>query len=250
MIPFIIVALILLAAWSLVSWNREKAVLGEVKVYTMTSPVRVLDIRLNAADFTIEHGDTFCVESNLKELSVSEKNGVLTVVDELKYSADYSEAVLKLRVPRNTVFEQVRMVTGAAKLTANALSTDYLSMKLGAGKVRFGCLNAFSGAEVDGGAGDLSIASGTLKDLKLRLGVGKLDMTAALLGESELCFGVGDSNLTLLGGQGAYRLDTAKGIGTIRVNGYTGTGFSGAYPQNHVKVNGGIGAANITFREK
>lgn len=245
---YITLAIIVLAVVALAACSNNAVVLGEPNMYEVTSDIHSLDIQINAADFTIVHGDKFSAESNLKNLSVSEKNGVLTIEEKVKVATNYTDAMLKLYVPSDVVFEDVKITTGAAKLTADSLSADSLTLKLGAGKVMFDSLNAYSGIDMEGGAGEITVASGTLNNLNLRLGVGKFNLTATLLGDSDLQFGVGESNLTLIGSPDDYKLDITKGIGSIHVDGYTGSNFSGGNAQNHVNIQGGIGAANIVFQ--
>lgn len=244
------IVLVLLAFFVMTACTNETAVLDVSKTYQITSDIHSLEIQINAAEFIIEHGNTFSVESNLKNLSVSEKNGVLTIIDETKKTANYPEPTLKLCVPYETVFERVTIATGAAKLTADSLSANSLELKLGAGKVEFAHLNAYSNIHIEGGAGEIDVISGTLNNLTLVLGVGKLDMTAALLGKSDLNFGVGSSNLTLLGSKNDYKVEVEKGIGSITIGGKTisDSGSSGN-GQHHIRIQGGIGAVNVAFQE-
>ncbi len=220
---------------ALASYAKENVVLDDSKTYEITSDIHSLDIQINAADFKIEHGDEFSVESNLKYLSVSEKDGVLTITDEAKSSSNYSNAVLTLYVPNGIVFDDVDITTGAVKLTADALSTNSLELKLGAGDVRFESLHASSNADIKGGAGQITIASGTLNDLSLEMGMGELNLTAAVFGDSDLKFGVGESNLTL--------------IGSIFVDGKNVSDFgSSGNGQSYIYIEGGVGAVYIVFQ--
>ncbi len=245
----ILVFFLLLLA--LASCAKENVVLDDSKTYEITSDIHSLDIQINAADFKIEHGDEFSVESNLKYLSVSEKDGVLTITDEAKSSSNYSNAVLTLYVPNGIVFNDVDITTGAAKLTADALSTSSLELKLGAGDVRFESLHVYSTANIKGGTGQITVASGTLNDLSLEMGMGELNLTAGVLGDSNLKFGVGESNLTLIGSKDDYKVDVEKGLGSISVDGKDVSDFDGSgNEQNHINIEGGIGAINIVFREE
>ena len=247
----IVAVLVFLLLLALASCANENVVLGDSQTYKITSDIHSLDIQINAADFKIEHGDEFSVESNLKYLSVSEKDGVLTITDEAKSSSNYSNAVLTLCVPNGIVFNDVDIATGAAKLTVDALSTSSLELKLGAGDVRFESLHASSNADIEGGAGQITIASGTLNDLSLEMGMGELNLTAAVLGDSNLKFGVGESNLTLIGCKDDYKVEVEKGLGSISVDGKNVSDFgSSGNGQNHINIEGGVGAINITFREE
>ena len=246
-----IVTILVFLLLALASCAKENVVLDDSKTYEITSDIHSLDIQINAASFKIEHGDKFSVESNLKYLSVSEKDGVLTITDEAKSNSNYSNAVLTLYVPNGIVFDDVDITTGAAKVMADALSTSSLELKLGAGDVRFESLHVSSNADIKGGTGQISIVSGTINDLSLEMGMGELNLTAAVLGDSNLKFGVGESNLTLIGSKDDYKVDVEKGLGSVSVDGKNVSDFgSSGNEQNHVNIEGGVGAINIVFREE
>ena len=97
----VIISAILLICF--VGCSKQNAVLNEIKTYEITSEIHSLDVQINAADFKIENGDEFLVESNLKYLSVSEKNGVLTIEDKAKSNSNYFDSILTLYVPNGTV---------------------------------------------------------------------------------------------------------------------------------------------------
>jgi len=244
-------ALLLPMVLLLFGCSRMDVVLDEVKTYEIRSDIHSLDIQLNAADFTIERSDKFSVHSNLKYLSVSEANGVLTIRDEARgSSSDYEDAVCKLYLPENLVLEDISIVTGAAKLTASNLSTNTLKMKLGAGDFQIATLNVNKEARIEGGAGKLTIAGGTIHNLKLEMGVGQLNLTAVLRGDCDLDFGVGESNITLLGSKNDYDVELEKGIGDITVDGkryseYESKGDS----RNSIEMEGGVGSINLYFKE-
>lgn len=245
---YIVTAFAFLLLFTFASCANETAV-GETKTYEIASEIHSLNIQINAANFIIEHGDRFSVESNLKYLSVSEHNGVLTIVEKQKKGVRYTDAALKLCIPDNVVFEEVDITTGAANLIADSLSANSVELKLGAGNVHFECLNACSDADIKGGAGQITVASGTLNDLTLEMGAGKLDLRVTLLGDCDLKFGVGESNLTLIGCKDDYKVDIEKGLGSISVDGKDIFDFdNSANGQNNIKVEGGIGAINIIFK--
>ena len=247
---YIVTILVFLLLLALASCANETVVLRDSQTYEITSDIHSLYIQINAADFKIEHRNEFSVESNLKYLSVSEKDGVLTITDESKSSSNYSNAVLTLCVPNGIVFDDVDITTGAAKLTVDALSTSSLELKLGAGDVRFESLQASLAADIKGGAGQITIASGTLNDLTLAMGVGELNFSGALLGNCDLKFGVGESNLTLIGSKDDYTVAIEKGLGSISVDGKNVSDYgSNGNGQSHIHIEGGIGAAHIVFQE-
>ena len=234
----------------LVGCNKQDVVLDETKTYEITSEIHSLDVQISVADFKIVSADEFLVESNLKYLSVSEKDGVLKIVDVAKSNSNYTNAILTLYVPNGMVFDDVDIETGAAKMTVDTLSASSVELKLGAGDVRFESLNASAEVDIKGGAGQITIVSGTLNDLSLEMGMGELNLTAAVLGDSDLKFGVGESNVTLIGSKDDYKVDIEKGLGSITIDGNTVTDYgSSGNGQNHIEIEGGVGAVNLKYQD-
>jgi len=228
----------------------KTVVLGEPEQYQINSTIHSLDIRINAADFSIKHGKEFSVESNLKNLTVSEKDGVLSIVEKNKGTVTYTDAMLTLYIPANTIFEKISITTGAARLTADALSANSLKLQLGAGDVMIDELNVSMEADIEGGAGQITIAGGTINDLDLEMGMGELNLTAALHGDNDLTLGMGEANITLIGSQSDYTVNIEKGIGSIIVDGEDVPGFGcSGNNANRVDIEGGVGAVNLSFRE-
>ena len=227
-----------------------EAVIEDTKTYTVSADIHSLKIKINAADFTIKQGERFFVESNLKHLTVEDKNGVLTIKETKIFSGTYTGAVLTLYIPADTVFEKVNIITGAGRLTVDSLSASTMNFELGAGEVAIDTLVATSDIDIDGGAGKITISGGALYNLDLDMGVGQLNLTSALTGDSDFDLGVGESNITIIGNKDDYKLDIEKGLGNITVD---GTSVSNIKEQdsrnNSIEVSGGIGAINLKFKE-
>ena len=99
---------------------RESPV-GDAKDYALSSKISSLDLEISAADLTIREGDGFSLESNLKRLTVDEKNGVLRIRENKIFSfGSYHDASLILTVPEGTVFDSVHMETGAGRQIGRA----------------------------------------------------------------------------------------------------------------------------------
>ena len=230
-------------------------VIGETKNYTVSSEISDLNIQINAADFYIKEGNSFSIESNLKNLDVDEKNGCLTLKDltkiKLNGSNAYENAVLTIWVPVGTVFDNVNIKTGAGRFTVDSLSAATIGFELGAGDVTISKLIAEKSANIEGGAGRITISDGAIKNLDLEMGLGQLNLTSALTGDCNLDSGVGEMNVTLLGSKDDYELDIEKGIGNITVDGKNVTDFgSSGNGANEVDIHGGVGAINVRFNNE
>ena len=247
---YLLIALVVLSLVALVGCASQTAVLDITKTHEITKDVHSLDVEINAVDFVIVQGDKFSVESNLKNLTVTQDDGVLKIVEKTKFARSYNGASLKLYIPQNMVFDYASIKTGAGRLTAKSFSANTLKLKTGAGRVEFEHLEASENANIKGGAGEIVVKDGNLNNLTLDLGVGELNMTAKLIGESELKFGVGESDITLLGNREDYSFDIRNGVGTINIDGVTVSGFVGSgIGENCVKIKGGVGSTNIRFQE-
>ena len=233
-------------------WNMfsgGSAVSDTVKSYQIPSPISSLEITINAADLTVQQADRFLVESNLQDLKVTERNGKLILEEDSGFAASYTGAKLTVYIPSQTVLESVNIKTGAGKLTVDTLIANSVRLELGAGEVRFEQLTAYEKADIEGGAGKITVAGGSLANLDLEMGVGQLNLTSALVGSSELDLGVGETNLTLIGSETAYALDMEKGLGSITVNGEDVSRYSSAKGKNRIDIDGGIGAIRVVFTE-
>ena len=227
------------------------AVLDENKTYTVSGEISNVRIKINAADFYIKEGESFSVESNLKYLEVEESGDTLRMIETKKRSArDYDEAVFIFTVPKDFVFENADITTGAGMVTIGKLSAKNLELELGAGAVVIEELNATTEADISGGAGEVTVKSGILNNLEFDMGVGELNLKAKITGDSDIDLGVGEANLRFIGSDGDYRLDIEKAIGSIMVDGENiskntviGSG------ENRVDISGGVGTINIAFTE-
>lgn len=222
---------------------------GQMQVYSVDGEISSLSLKLSAAELKIKSGDQFSVESNHKYISVKVEKGRLCI-DETKrfFSVSPKGISVILTVPDGFVFHDATVDTGAGKVEIDVLSADELDLSLGAGEAIINTLIAGIRADIDGGAGALTIQGGLLTNLDLDMGVGKLTLKSRILGDSKLDYGVGQTDLTLLGSREDYQIQIDKGLGDARLEGEPmqddavyGSG------KNKIEIDGGIGAINITF---
>lgn len=231
--------------------NRENAgVNSQTDTYELTGDIHSLDVRVGAAAFTIEYTDRFLVESNLNNLYVAEKDGVLIIENKALPGVNYEGAMLRLCLPAQAEFRRVQIVTGAARLETTHLIADDLALKLGAGDVEFGRLTVRNEADIEGGAGKITVLDGSIAELELEMGMGELNFTAALTGESDIKLGVGNADITLLGSRADYTLDIEKGLGSVSIDETTVLeSHHSGNGTNRVEIEGGIGNIRIVFQE-
>ncbi len=222
----------------------------DMKTYTISSEINGLYVDINAADITVKQGDTFSVQSNLKNLTVKDDDGQLSIKETKTLFKSYNNATLIITIPAGTEFCKAELKTGAGRLTAHTLCAEVLDCEFGAGEVKIDSLSASNEADIDGGAGKITISDGSINNLDFDMGVGQLNFTSRLMGECDLDLGVGESNITLLGTEDDYTLDIEKGLGNITVDGDNISNTLGlGSGQNKVDMSGGIGAVNVKFAQ-
>lgn len=241
-----------LSSVSFIFSKGEKDAVGEMQTYQVNDEISSLDIEINAAKLEIVQGEQFSVESNHKYISVSSDSGKLRINETRRIASLSSEAaVIKLTVPRGFVFDEADIETGAGKVTIDSLSADILDITLGAGKATVENLVANSRAEIEGGTGLLTVNGGSLNNLNLEMGVGSLTFKSRIEGNSSLDLGVGEAKLILLGSREDYCIELDKGIGEARLEGESMRDDS-VYGAgpNRLSIDGGVGAVNIEFSEE
>ena len=233
--------------------NREDNILEESVDISISQSITALKIDIEAAEVSIVEGDSFSLSSNIKDLRVEEKNGELSITEKHKnaikigiHSTELGKIVLT--VPTGTIFDKVEIDAGAGDINVTALAVNKVSFDFGAGNVSIDHLELTEWADIDMGAGKLTIGDGSIRNLELDLGAGKTILKAALIGSADIDCGVGKTDIHLLGNSEDYKLIVDSGIGSISIDGDYANGNrifgNGA---NVVNIDGGVGSIDIMF---
>lgn len=234
-------------------FDKEEVQLGELKTYTVSDNIKNIEIDVGAADLTVVTGDKFYVESNLSNLTVKEDGKSLEISSEKGFDISLSfvsGGTLKIYIPNGFVFDEANIDTGAGQVSIEELSANELELNFGAGEANIEKLNAFQNAEISGGAGEVTIGGGTLNNAEISMGVGEFNLAGELLGRGDVSLGVGESNINLLGNKNDYTLNVTKGLGEANVDGQSIAGSEVfGSGKNKIDISGGVGEVNITFNE-
>lgn len=231
--------------------GRDSEAVGEMQVYPIDGEISSLSLSLSGAELKIKTSDKFSVESNHKYISVSTDNGQLCINEtKIPFSVYPRGLTVILNIPDGFVFDDATVETGAGEVKIDSLSADILKLSLGAGEAEIRNLTANSRADIDGGAGELDIYGGLLRNLSLDMGVGELTLKSRIEGQSRLDYGIGETNLTLSGSREDYSIKIDKGIGEATLAGESlrdGSAYGAG--ENRIEIDGGIGAIHIEFSE-
>lgn len=233
------------------SKHNENVVLGEEKIITSieNSEIKTLKISLKYSNLILKKGNNLTVETNNENISSNKENNTLVIKEKDNnwfWNNSNSNSNLIVQIPEDAEFKSVKIETGAGEISIEEISTEELSLEIGAGKVEIQKLNVTKKAEIDGGAGKVDILSGEMNNLDLDMGVGKFAMTTKLTGNNKIDAGVGKLDINLTDEAENYTIKADNGIGAIKFNGRTvineavyGSGDS------MIDIDGGIGSIDI-----
>lgn len=234
---------------NLISPNTD----DEIEInHTIGNDFTSISINLSAADLEIKTGESFGVETNHKYLKCEEKDDILKISETKSLFASHPRGMkVTLTVPQDTIFDYVDIRAGAGRVTIEEILSNMLNIDLGAGELTAQRLDALYNAEIDGGAGSVTIKGGILSNADIDMGVGELNLTSELNGKSSIDYGIGETNLVLIGEQDDYKIELDKGIGEAMIDGRKMSDDSvyGA-GDRYIEIDGGVGELNITFMAK
>ncbi|MBQ7295238.1 MAG: DUF4097 family beta strand repeat protein [Clostridia bacterium] len=230
--------------------KENKAEFSELKEYTLKSDeIDKLDIDVGAVDIIIEKGNSFTVKYSGINFDIDEEKNKLEIENDSDSIFGF-DAVGKLliTVPDKMSFEKVSLCAGAGDIYIESLNCGSLDLDLGAGEVEIDYLRVKRDANIDGGAGELTISDGTINNPDISLGVGQTSITALLKGKSTVEAGVGELSLTLKGDKASYAVSAETGIGDFRVDGErVSDGDVIGSGESLVEIEGGIGLVRVEF---
>ncbi len=144
--------------------------------------------------------------------------------------------------------DSLKLDMGAGKLKVDELNAKTVEFDLGAGSISLDNLNITEKFELDGGAGSISIDNSVINNGQIDLGLGVLDLTGKLQGNTSINGGVGSIKLNLLGNKDDYKFDIEKGIGKVTIDDTSYNTTVIGEGSNLIKLETGIGSATILFK--
>lgn len=230
-------------------FNDNDNITSELTTLYAKKDSKILDIDITSANLTIKKGEQLKIETDNKNIKYTQDDNIIKIKEKKSnWFRINNNSSLIIYIPENYVFDGVSIDNGAGKVTINEINTDYFSLNLGAGKVEIDKLNVTSESIIDGGAGEVTVLNGDIKNLDLDMGVGKITLNTKMRGNNKIDGGVGEIVLNLFGTENDYQIEVDKGIGTFKIDGNSvkdnnvyGNGL------NKIDIDGGIGNIDIKF---
>lgn len=234
-------------------YEENKAQLSQLEEYipALQTPEK-LYIETGAADIVIEKGEVFALKYAGADFRFKEDEGKLKIENNEGSLFSFGEVAgqLVITVPEKMSFKKVEINAGAGDIQIENLVCDSLDLDLGAGQVNVNHIKINKNADIDGGAGEITVSDGYMANADISIGVGKAEIAAYLSGNSTVEAGVGDTKLVLKGDKTDYTVITDAGIGGFSVDGdHVSDGEVIGDGENTVEIEGGIGAVRVQFEE-
>ena len=259
LLKLIIFALIIFAIYGLISgkFNVFKKFISkdflykENKViYDDIKQIDDIDIDISYSNLIIKQGESFIIETNNKNIKLENKNNEIEIKEEkISVSINVKDSNLIITLPKDQIFNDFELTTGAGTIEIEDLTTKELSLKQGAGKIEIKKIKVLDEAKIRGGAGSLIFDNADFYNLDLTIGVGKCDLSAIFKGSNKINAGVGDLNINLFNSLDDYKIKISKGIGNILVNNEKiSNDFEYGSGLVSLNINGSVG--NISLKSK
>lgn len=207
-----------------------------------------LDMEVGSANINIVKSDVFRIETNADSFKLKNKNGKIKIEEKGNLFALNPDRSVTIYLPKDFYFQKVSLETGASNISGELLNTEYLELDIGAGLIELEELNVTKKTEIDCGAGQFILKSGTLHNLDFSLGVGSADIAAELKSNADIESGVGELKLNLSDSKDNYTFNVETGLGSIS---YDGASVKGetllGNGETKVKLEGGVGSVDISF---
>lgn len=207
-----------------------------------------LDVEVACADISFVTADSLYIEADTDCFRIKTKGEKITVEEKETFLKLNKSRKLTVYIPEDFVFEKVSLEMGASTLDAESLKTNRLELDTGAGHTEFESLEVTGKADIDCGAGEVTVKNSAIHSLDFSLGVGSANITAQINGGADIESGVGELNLSLKGGKDKYCFDIETGLGSIVFDGAAvkkdtllGNG------ETKIQLEGGVGSLNVSF---
>lgn len=215
--------------------------------------VEQIQIECKLSNLNIKQGTEFKIEATTIEdkFECENKDGILKIREKefRLFRNNVSDSNITVYIPENNKLTNVKIETGAGKVTIEKLFTDKLELDLGAGSVKICDINVEKETKINGGVGKVTIENSILNNLELDCGVGEFEMTAKLIGDTDIDCGVGRLEVNLIGNEDDYKISARKGLGSFKINSkeiQNDTKYGNG--QNNIKIDAGVGSTVIKYK--
>lgn len=170
----------------------------------------------------------------------------------LFYGDDIKDTKITLTVPKDAVLSEAAFEFGAAEIEMEGISAKELLITVGAGELNAHRLTATEKALFTVGAGVFHSEDVELTNAILECGVGEMEISGNITGESTVDCGVGEMTLTLTGDEDNYQGSLNCGLGeihmgSVEIEGSGNKSYGTSSAESRMDIKCGIGEVDVRF---
>lgn len=192
--------------------------------------IRNLDVDMAGAGFFLyESGDDRIriegTETGKTQYYVEDGTLYIRACSRQKWDGPMYEGCVYLYLPKNMAFEEADLEMGAGEMSIEFLNTQDLSCEVGAGALYFSGLKA-ADASLEVGMGSLSIWDAEVGDMDFAIDMGSMDFSGKVGGDLNGECGMGSVTMEIDGrvSEHNYCVEASMGSIVIEGNDYSGLG--------------------------
>lgn len=192
--------------------------------------INKLDIRVNAGDFTVIGGESFCISAdgiNSEWLKYEVKDKCLSVTfspefnflnfDFLDFDAD--DANIVITVPQK-VLESADFSVSAGDLNVECLEAERISLDITEGAAVFGNVAAAESSQIKMSAGECTFHECVFNNANIKMSAGYMTLSACrIIGGSSVKMSMGSLYMDLIGRRSDYDITVDKTAGHVYIDG-------------------------------
>lgn len=235
--------------------------------------IKSISLNISYGSVRIKKGEKFDIDLKDDSYKITEKieNEVWEITDTAIDSADDNSTFLIfghkitindkpnkgneiiVTIPKDYIFENVDIILGAGSLQADQLMAENVSVYVGAGRLKIKSLTASQKSSYTVDAGEIDIKDLNANNATIDCGLGRMDATGIIKGDSKVICGVGKVELELNGDEKDYNYIIDCDIGTVKINGKKYHGFSSLSQidnnaDNNFTLDCGVGKISLKIR--
>lgn len=232
---------------SFLNFDDDEKVSEELKELTIDNKeVSYLDIEVAFSKLIIKEGEELQAETNNPYINIKQKDNRLEITEENHHNLSSNKRLLEITIPKDIVFDNVSIETGAGKVDIESINAKTLELELGLGATVIKEANVSENTKLQSGVGSFVVKSGSLNNLDAEMGVGSVKLSTNILGNCKIEAGVGAVNLNIPNTIDNYTFRVEKGIGAVKIDSVSlSDGAIYGAGTNKISLEGGIGSINV-----
>ena len=244
----------------------------ETQLAANTSALSRLTVDVDYVTLKIQPHDkqsvTYSIMNNTKKMkaSVQVEGNTLMISTEKErkwnwffgWSHDIgrTKIVITVKIPQNMLFDTADINIGAGLLMLDGFTANQrFKLNTGAGEVDVKNIIA-SNVNIQTGVGETVFRNCSFTDTVMNTGVGETSFDGKIFKSLDIKAGIGEIDMRISGKKDDYSIDITSGIGSVLVNGTSGSGLMGNMIKENdraashtIRIKAGIGKVNIRFTE-